>query len=84
MCRCCSTSTLPNFNPVDLVFAQILHILFYTTLCSCFDVASYLVCIIQNLEELGNQECYHKINAFLHHFESSFKQDNKKFRVMGT
>ena len=25
-----------------------------------------------------------KYNAFLHHFESSFKQGNKKFRVMDT
>ena len=46
---------------------------------------TYLICTNQNLESLGNQECYQsKINAILHHFESSFEQDNKKFRVMGT
>ena len=27
MCSCCSTSTLQNFNPVDLVFAQIFNFL---------------------------------------------------------
>ena len=29
MCSSCSTSTLQNFNPVDLVFAQIFYILLF-------------------------------------------------------
>ena len=29
MCSSCSTSTLQNFNPVDLVFAQIFHVLLF-------------------------------------------------------
>ena len=86
MCSSYSTSTLQNFNPVDLVFAQIFHILlFYTTLCPHCDVTSNLICINQNLEQLGNQECYHsKINTTLRHFESSFKYDYKKIRFIGT
>ena len=62
-------------NPVDLVLAQIFHILlFYITLCPQNDVTSHLICINQNLESLGNQVCYYnKINAILHPFESSFK-----------
>ena len=48
-------------------------------------VTSHLICINQNLEQLGNQKCYHnKINAILHHFESSFEYANKKFRVICT
>ena len=75
MCSSCSTSTLQSFNPVDLVLAQIFHILlFYITLCPQNDVTSHLICIKQNIELLGNQECYqNKINAILHHFESSFR-----------
>ena len=45
MCSSCSTSTLQNFNPVDLVLAQIFHILlFYITLCPQYDVTSNLIC----------------------------------------
>ena len=36
--------------------------------------SSHLICINRNLQELGNQECYHnKINAILHRFETSFE-----------
>ena len=36
-------------------------------------------------ETLATRLCYHnEVNAILHHSESSFEQDNKKFRVMGT
>ena len=47
----CSTWTLQNFNPVDLVFASIFDILlFYIILCPQCDVTSHLICINQNLE----------------------------------
>ena len=50
MCSSCSTSTLQNFNPVDLAWAQIFHImLFYIILCPHRDVTSHLICINQNL-----------------------------------
>ena len=40
--------------------------------CQSCDVTSPLICMKQNLEHLGNQECcYHKTNTILHHFESS-------------
>ena len=48
-----------HFNPLDLVSAQVFHILlFYIMLCPHCDVTSHLICINQNLELLGNQECY--------------------------
>ena len=51
MCSSCNTSTLQNFNPVDLVLAQIFHILlFYITLCPQCDITSHLNCINQYLE----------------------------------
>ena len=86
VCSFYITSTLQNFNPVDLAFAQIFHILlFYTTLCPDCDITSNLICINQNLEQLGKQECYHnKINTTLGHFESSFEYDNKKIRFTYT
>ena len=51
---------------------QIFHILqFYIILCPSSDVTSHLISKNQNLEQLGNQECYYnKINAILYHFES--------------
>ena len=58
---------------------------FYIILCPQCDVTKNLICINQNLEQLGNQKCYHnKINAILHRFESSSKWANKKFRVIYT
>ena len=46
----CSTSIMQNFNPVDLVLAQIFHIsLFYVTLCPQNDVTRHLICINRNL-----------------------------------
>ena len=45
-----STLTLQNFNPVDLVFAQIFHILlFKTIMCPQCDVTSHLICYIKIL-----------------------------------
>ena len=42
---------LQNFNPGDLVFAQIFHILlFCIILCQHCDVTSHLICIIHYLE----------------------------------
>jgi len=55
-------------------------LLSYLKLCPQNDVTSHPICINQNIEYLGNQECYHnKINAILHHFGSSFKHANKNF-----
>ena len=51
MCSFCSRSTLQNFNPVDL--------------CPHCDVKSPLICINQNLEYLGNKECYYNKRTFL-------------------
>ena len=46
--------------------------LFYIILRPSCDVTSLLLCINQNLEQLGNQECYYnKRNAILHYFKSS-------------
>ena len=55
--------------------SQIFHFLsFYINLSPSCDGTSHLICINQNLEQLGNQECnYNQINAILHHFESSFE-----------
>ena len=44
MCSSCSTSTLQNFNPVDLVFVQIFHILLFNIiLCPQCDATSHLI-----------------------------------------
>ena len=51
MCSSRSTSSLLNFNPLDLVFAQIFYILlFYIIWCPHCDVKNNLICIDQNLE----------------------------------
>jgi len=51
MCSSCSTSIMQDFNPVNLVLAQIFHIsLFYITLCPQNDVTRHLICINRNLE----------------------------------
>jgi len=75
MCSSCSTSTLQNFNPENLVLAQIFHILlFYSILCPQRDVAGHLICMDRNLEWLGKQECcYNEVDAILHHFGGSSK-----------
>ena len=86
MCSSCSTSILQNFNSENLVLAQIFHILlFYIILRPQCDITSHLICINQNLEKLGKQECYYnKIKAILHYFESSSKWANKIFCVICT
>jgi len=82
----CSTSTLQNFNPVDLVFAQILHILLlYIIPRPQCDVTSHPTCTNQNPEYLGKQGCHdNKTNTIPHHPESSCKRANKKIRVTYT
>jgi len=45
----------------------------------------HLICISQNVDQLGNQErCHNKANAIVHHSESSFDQANKKIRFICT
>jgi len=44
-------------------------------------------CLLVYSEELYNsatKSAINKINTILHHFESSFEYDNKKFRFKGT
>ena len=69
-----SCHSCDNYNKITVLCWEnldIFHFLgFYIILCPPCDVTSHLTSINQNLEKLGNQECYHnKINAILAHFE---------------
>jgi len=81
-----SVTTVQSFSSIQKQSSEIFHFLwFYIILCPQRDVTCNPTCINQNPEQLGNQKCYHnKINAILHHFESSSKWANKKFRVICT
>ena len=78
-----SATTVQSFSSIQKKSSDIFHFLWvYIILCPC-DVTSHLICVNQNLEKHGNQNCYHnKINAILHHFESSSKWANKKICVI--
>ena len=72
MCSSHSTSTLSGL----CVLADIPYFLILRTslfLCqSCDATSPLIICIKQNLEQVGHQECYYNdINAILHHFQSS-------------
>ena len=51
LCSFYSTSTLQHFNPINLVFARVFHILwFYIILRPSCDITSPLICINQDLD----------------------------------
>ena len=73
LCDECSNCKSFQFH-TEKVFRDIPFFCDFTSFCLHCEVTAHLIFINENLEKLGNQECYHnKINAILYHFESSFE-----------
>ena len=68
------TTSLPSFNSIASLLAEIFLILFHTTVLALLMISGQ-ICIIGKLEYLWNKNTYHKKkNAILLYFENTFKR----------